>query len=225
MQITGKYTRNEKKKFVLLDGLMVCYECKHKMGIKKGRNDHMFMMCSYYRRFSKLKVCTAHGFNYDYFENAVLAYIKDLFVRVDSNKVELSMSKSNSIQDYAKMQDRIKKDIATIHEKMDKMYMDKLNNLINNEMYIRLSNKLQEDIETKEEKYNELENLKNNVSNDNVEDIKVMIKEFLKLEKPTPEFMKMIINKIEIHQNKQIDIVFNFKRMNEICANDSLIWT
>ena len=225
MQITGQYTRNEKKNFVLLDGLMVCYECKHKMGIKKGRNDHMFMMCSYYRRFSKLKVCTAHGFNYDYFENAVLAYIKDLFVRVDSNKVELSMSKSNSIQDYAKMQDRIKKDIATIHEKMDKMYMDKLNNLINNEMYIRLSNKLQEDIETKEEKYNELENLKNNVSNDNVEDIKVMIKEFLKLEKPTPEFMKMIINKIEIHQNKQIDIVFNFKRLNEICANDSLIWT
>ena len=28
--------------------------------------------------------------------------------------------------------------------------------------------------------------------------------------------MKVIINRIEIHQDRQVDIIFNFKRLNEI---------
>lgn len=225
MKITQQYARNEKKNFVLLDGLMICHECKHKIGVKKGRNDHIDMICSYYRRFSQLKVCTSHGFSYTNFENAVLDYIKKLFISIDSNKIQLNMSKTNSSQDYAKMQERIKKDISAINGNMDKMYMDKLNNLISNEMYIRLSQKLQEDIKAKEKTYYELEDLKNNISNDNIDDIKEIIKEFLQLDKPTPEFLKMIINRIEVHQDKQIDIIFNFKRLNDINAGDTLFWT
>ena len=36
---------------------------------------------------------------------------------------------------------------------------------------------------------------------------------FLELKEPTPEIMKVIINKIEIHQDKQVDIIFNFKKI------------
>lgn len=43
--------------------------------------------------------------------------------------------------------------------------------------------------------------------------IEKIVKEFLKLEKPTPEIMKVLIHKIEINQNKQVDIVFNFKKL------------
>ena len=45
-----------------------------------------------------------------------------------------------------------------------------------------------------------------------------MVNEFLNLEQPSPELMKVIINKIKIHQDKQIDIYFNFKRLNEITS-------
>ena len=48
---------------------------------------------------------------------------------------------------------------------------------------------------------------------DDSKEIENIVKEFLKLEKPTPEIMKVIINKIEIHQDKQVDILFNFKKM------------
>ena len=41
-----------------------------------------------------------------------------------------------------------------------------------------------------------------------------MVNEFLEFKKPTPEVMKVIINKIEIHQDKQVDIIFNFKKLN-----------
>lgn len=41
-----------------------------------------------------------------------------------------------------------------------------------------------------------------------------MLNDFLKLEEPTPEIMKILINRIEIHQDKQVDIIFNFKKLN-----------
>lgn len=55
--------------------------------------------------------------------------------------------------------------------------------------------------------------MKNDASQDDSEKIKRIVKEFLKLEKPTPEIMKVIINRIEIYQDKQVDIIFNFKNL------------
>ena len=56
---------------------------------------------------------------------------------------------------------------------------------------------------------------KNNIQDD-TENIKKVIKEFLKLEEPTPKFMKVIINRIELHQDKQVDIIFNCRKLNNI---------
>ena len=36
--------------------------------------------------------------------------------------------------------------------------------------------------------------------------------------------MKVLINRIEVHQNKEIDIYFNFKKLNDLKENYSLIW-
>ena len=94
------------------------------------------------------------------------------------------------------------------------MYVDKLNNKISEEMYDRLFKKLIDEIKQKEEEYNELKKIKQETLKDDSEEIKKIVKEFLKLENPTPEIMKVIINKIEIHQDKQVDIIFNFKQLN-----------
>ena len=48
---------------------------------------------------------------------------------------------------------------------------------------------------------------------DDSKEIEKIVKEFLKLEEPTPEIMKVLIHKIEVHQDKQVDIVFNFKKL------------
>ena len=213
MKITQQYARNEKKNFILLDNLMICYECKHKMGIKKGKNNCINMLCSYYRRFSRLKVCTAHGFNYNKFEITVLNYIRKLFLNINCDKVKLNILKMNNNQDYIKIQEKIKNEILLINENIDKMYIDKLNNLISSERYDRLLNKLKSDISKKERSYCEIEKLKNTFFDYNANNIKTIIENFLKLDEPKSEFMRMIINRIEIHQNKQIDIIFNFKKV------------
>ncbi len=216
MKIAQSYERIQKKNHFLLDGLMVCYECKHKIGVKKGKGNRWDMICNNYRKNSKLNICTAHGFNYKKLEMTVLKYIKELFWKVNQEKVELNIRNSTLKYDYQKMQEKVKNEIVTLNNNLDKMYLDQLNQKISSQMYERLSKKLQDEMKQKEQEYLELEELKNNSAEENEEEIKKVIDEFLKLEEPTGELMRILIHKIEVHQNKQIDITFNFRKLNHI---------
>ena len=177
------------------------------------------MVCNNYRRNSKLNICTSHGFSYDKLEDNILAYIRNLFLNIDNKKIELNIKNSQTKYDYEKMLRNIEAEINSINSNIDKMYIDKLNNEISEDMYKRLLKKLQADIEEKNEQYTEIEKLKNNSAENEVEDIKKVVKEFLNLEKPTTELMRALINRIELHQNKQVDIVFNFRRLNSLFEN------
>lgn len=216
MVIVQRYNRNEKKHKFLLDGLLVCYECKHKIGVRGKKNGYMFMICNNYRRNSKLGLCTSHGFSYDALEKNILQYIKNIFLAINSKKIELNIKNNRTKQDYGKMLKQKQTEINIIKDNIDKMYVDKLNNKISEEMYNRLFDKLINEVNQKEKEYNELKNKKEDAGQDNKEEIEKNVKEFLKLEKPTPEIMKVIINKIEIHQDKQVDIYFNFKKLNDL---------
>lgn len=71
----------------------------------------------------------------------------------------------------------------------------------------------------KEKEYIEIQEMQNSSKQDDSENIKKIIREFLELKEPTPEVMKVIINRIEIHQDKQVDLYFNFKQLNNIKQN------
>ena len=66
------------------------------------------------------------------------------------------------------------------------------------------------------EKQLEIKEKQDNCKQDDSEIIKKIVKQFLSLKEPTPEVMKVIINRIEIHQDKQVDLYFNFKQFNNV---------
>lgn len=216
MVIVQKYNRNEKKHKFLLDGLLFCYECKHKIGVRIRKNGKLDMVCNSYRRNSKLGICTSHGFSYDTLEKDILQYIRKLFLAIDSRKIKLNIKNNRTKQDYGKMLKQKQTEINLIKDNMDKMYVDKLNGKVSEEMYERLFNKLINEVNQKEKEYNELKNKKEHTRQDDSKEIEKLVKEFLKLEKQTPEMMKAIIHKIEIHQDKQVDIIFNFRKLNHL---------
>ena len=216
MVIAQNYNRNEKKNHFLLDGLIICYECKHKIGVRAKKNGKLDMVCNNYRRNSKLGLCTSHGFSYNSLEKSILQYIKNLFLTIDSKKIELNIKDSQIKYDYKKTLKRLEAEVEIINNNIDKMYIDKLNHKISEEMYYRLFNKLNDELKRKEKEYNDLKNKKENSGQDYSKEIEKVVKEFLELENPTPELMKVIINKIEIHQDKQVDIIFNFQKLNDM---------
>ena len=216
MMITQKYNRNKKTHHFLLDGLLVCYECKHKIGVRARKNGRLDMICNNYRRNSKLRICSSHGFNYEDLENKILKYIRSLFLNIDNKKVELNIKNSMTKYDYSKMLEKLEAEIKLINDHIDKIYIDKLDNKISEEMYNRLFDKLQNQIKQKEKEYNDIKDKKENRQEKDDERIKKIVKEFLELKEPTPEIMKVIINRIEIHQDKQVDLIFNFKKLNNL---------
>lgn len=216
LKISQQYLRTEKKHYFLLDGLLVCYECKHKIGIIKRKKGKSNMTCNYYRRNSKLKLCTSHGFNYEDLEDDVLNYIRNLFLKIDSNEIEENIKNGQKKCDYKKLLKKIELEINSLKNNIDNIYLDKLNGKISEEMYNRVFIKLKNDIQKKEKEYDELSNIKEDDKENNIDEIHKIVKEFLKLEKPTPEIMRVIINRIEVHQDKQIDIIFNFKELNDL---------
>ena len=54
---------------------------------------------------------------------------------------------------------------------------------------------------------------------DDNQKLKNLADEFLSMEKPTKEIIREFIEKIEIHSDKQVDIYFNFKPLQELNNN------
>lgn len=223
MVIVQTYNRNEKRNTFLLDGLLFCYECHHKIGVRGKKNGHYYMVCNNYRRNSKLNLCTSHGFSYENLEETVLSYMKNLFTKIDSDKIELSIRKNRTKYDYEKMLKKLETEAKLINDNIDQMYVDKLNGKITEVMYERLYKKLIDEAKQKEKEYIEIQEMQNSSKQDDTQNIKKIVHEFLELKEPTPEVMKVIINRIEIHQDKQVDLYFNFKQLNNIKQN-CLLW-
>ena len=172
------------------------------------------MICNNYRRNSKKGLCTSHGFSYNVLEKQILEKVKQELALIDIKKLEMEIEKNESKRDYEKILEKLDTEIKLINDNIDKMYVDKLNNKISEEMYERLFKKLKCDAKYKENEYMEIKEIQKNPKIDNGENVKKVIKKFLELKKLTPELMKALINKIEIHQNKQVDLYFNFKDFN-----------
>ena len=115
MVIVQNYNRNEKKNKFLLDGLLFCYECKHKIGVRGKKNGNYYMVCNNYRRNSKLKLCTSHGFSYSNLEETVINYIKNLFKKIDSEKIDLEVKKGMTKYDYGKILQKLENEIKLIN--------------------------------------------------------------------------------------------------------------
>ena len=176
----------------------------------------MVIVQNYNRRNSKLKLCTSHGFSYSNLEETIINCIKNLFQKIDSEKVELEVKNGMTKYDYGKILKKLRNEIKLINNNIDQMYVDKLNNKISEEMYERLLKKFKNEIGEKENKYLEIKQPKEESKQDNTEKIKSVVQEFLELKELTPEFMKVIINRIEIHQDKHVDLYFNFKQLNNL---------
>ena len=165
----------------LLDGLLYCFECKHKISICKPRGDKTYLVCNNYRMNSKNHVCTSHSFNYDNMELEIIKIIKK----------ELEKININYKNDNQKEIKKIEYEIIKKKNYLDKMYLDKLDNNIDTEMYDRINKSLNL----------EIKDLESNI---------LKLKNIDKDDLITRDLIIRLIDKIEIHQDKTIDIYFNF---------------
>lgn len=216
--------RKDKKDCFLLDGLLKCADCGHNIGIRARRsNGKSTTVCNFYRKYNvKYNLCTNHGFDYDTLEKGVINIIKNITSLLDFDKIEKTVQKEcKEIQNnnsYNNIINKLENDINSLETSLDKMYIDKLQNKVTEEIYDRVYLKLTKDIKLKKLK---LEKMKYNLKRieecekDN-EDLKSLIKRFMNIEFLSRNLVLKLINNISIHENGDINIYFNFKELNII---------
>ena len=99
---------------------------------------------------------------------------------------------------------------------MDTIYIDKLNKTITNEQFERVKSKLESTLVMKQKRYNELTCETIDQVNEQKRDILInkYIDEFLNMKNPTRELIVNLIDRIEIFDDKTINLKLCFSNEN-----------
>ena len=210
--------RNEKKEQNLLDGLLYCGDCGHRISVQARRkkdNKH-YTMCNYYRTYMKEHLCTPHSNNYDKLEKEILNNLKELCLQhIDKQKIKDSII--NTYKDLDKNDNKkeieiLEKEINQINDNLDNIYIDKLNKTINEDQFNRVKNKLKLELDKKITRLNELKNSSlNKVTEEKTnKKIEKFINKFLSMDKPSRELVSSLIDRIDIFEDKRVIVSVAF---------------
>ena len=214
--------RNEKKETHLLDGLLYCGDCGHRISVasRRKKDNRCYTICNYYRTYMKYHVCTTHSNNYDVLEKDILNTLKELCLNyIDKKKIKEETLK-NINEDGKK---NIKKEISfleteinNINNNLDNIYIDKLNKVITEEQFNRVKNKLENELKIKQNRHMELISDVNEKSNNETNHKKIdkFIDELLSMEKFNRELIVNLVDRIEIFEDKKINIKVSFDNSN-----------
>ena len=176
--------RNNNKNEVLLSGLLKCFECNKKIIVQRNKNN-MYIVCNSYKKYSKLNICSSHYNNYLRIESVVLNEVKKILSKVDINRIKKEII--NKVDLYDK-----NKSIKNLELKYQQLYLDKLNNVISEELFNKISRSIINNIELLKEK--------EEINIDEIVNMNI-----------NRDLLHQLINRIEIHSDKTIDLYFTFK--------------
>ena len=234
--IIEKRGTNTKLKYdYLLRGLLYCYHCKRKLQIvlkknsKRNAKSHPYITCS----DAKERGCYPLNMNYEKFEKHIIYIVKKICQIYADKEIFYSIyekyqNKTLDIREgYKKKIEQINKAISDINNNLDKMYMDKLRGVLQEEDYVRVSQKFNFEriklCEQKKELEEKLIGLDDKIESKNhtkeEKELDELIENFLKLEKIDKMYLYRLINKIEIDKDKNAYIFFNFSKLNSINEN------
>lgn len=214
------YTPDRRNVEYALANLVYCKDCGARMSISYDRKrDRTTMNCATYRKFSKHGFCFSHYISYTKLEKTVFSKIREISSLYLDNEAFEKMLRNNYIDPTKEIENRIsdtKFKIRKLEMKLDALYDDKFNGLINNDMYERLSKTSNDEITSLNRKIESYEKEKKDLlkSNSEVIDYKEIVATFLNMKDPTQEMMNKLIKKIYITKDSKIEIHYNIKDFN-----------
>ena len=212
--------RCEKKEHYLLDGLLYCGDCGNRISVgpRRKKDNNCYTMCNYYRTYIKRDVCTMHSNNYDKLEKSIINELKSICKNyINDQNIKNNVLKNIELSDKEiskKELNILNNEINTILENLDNLYIDKINKVIDNDQYLRVKLKLENSIKNKRIRYDEVYQCMNNlkVVEREKKQIDNYIKEFLSFNKINRELILNLIEKINICEDKTIDLVLSFNK-------------
>jgi len=176
--------------------------------------------------------CYVRNLNYPKFEKRILEIVKQV-CKIYANREMLEETykkvKDKSIDLVASVKNQIEIldiKISDINKNLDSLYNDKLNGILQDVDFVRISRKFVKEREKIESERKELtdrfQSLQGHQSIKSQNDEKIMnkaINEFLEMKEVDKSCLFRLIDKIEIDKDKNVFISFNFAPLNTINDN------
>lgn len=205
---------------LLLRGLVYCFECEHTIGFravegttkKYGKVTRIYGNCNYYLKHRYQHACTPHSIRYEELERIVFMYLRKIFATIDKKsllaKIKKHLFEKNIYLKKEKEIKKLKNSIIVANQKIDRLYYDKLGELISEDRYLRIYNQIIEEINTYEQKLKRLE--LDNFKKEEI-DYEGIIAYVLEGKFIDRLFLTNIIKRIRISEDKKIHIYFKIK--------------
>lgn len=202
-----------KKSNRLFSGFVYCGDCKAYMTYTKTRKE-LYLICSTYKRYTS-KYCTRHAIMEKDLKQLLLDDIRELAEYVNSNKLmkvanqeskyDLRKELNNEIQ---KLQNRIT-ELKTI---IKSLYTDKVKGLIDEKEFLEMKKDFSNEKEKLQNKYNNILNRLEEYekSKNEVERISSIVNKIMSIEELDRYGLEQLIRRIEIFEDKQLKIYYNF---------------
>ena len=217
----------------LLENLLVCKECGNSLSVlyRKNKNykdgKYWSVNCNKYARDPRRHLCYPHFFPYDKLEEKIMSVIKTTCQKyLDSlNIKELServlQDRAKEKNDRQKEKQQLLNEIDELKRKSDALYDDKFNGIISVDTYTRISTQTEKQISALNYRIYEIDNEENQIKEDTKEITKYeeQIKSLLNLDKPNRELIKTLVKKIYIDKDRNIEIQYRFKVLDDIKNN------
>lgn len=176
--------------------------------------------------------CYVRNLNYPKFEKRILEIVRQV-CRIYANRTMLE-------ETYKKVKDKsidiitaIKKQIETIdikiadiNKKLDSLYNDKLNGILLDTDFVRISGmfvkereKLESERKESTDRFQALQGQQHIKNKKDEEQMNKTINEFLEMKEVDKSYLFRLIDKIEIDKDKNVFISFNFAPLNTINEN------
>lgn len=225
---------NNKKKMRVTDhqldylfgGMLYCHECGHSLRISEDilkSGVRHYTQCNLYTRKGKFGLCSSHRINYDWLEEDILEYLKDIgksfckhynFKKIEDNSKDIIIK---NIKEINKKIERLNNVLNSYKTTIDNLYIDKVKGLVDEEMYKRIYEKTKLEISKINLELEELEKKKqiNEKNNTSFSKCKSLVIDYMSLKKPTKEQVKRLIDRIDIDKDKKIYVYLRFPELKE----------
>ena len=198
----------------LLNGLVFCKECGSKFTYRQAKGRKMAMNCQLYWKLGK-NFCKSHVMTEYRLDNYVLKNLKEISEKlIDDNFYEqfkgLQQKKeSSSNEDEIK---RIEYRFDEIKKIVKSVYEDKVRGIITDDTFIDMSKDYNTEKENLNVRYQILiKQIKEDKTKKNIRtDYLNLLKDIVLFDKADKSILCQLINKIEIDQDRNIYISYNF---------------
>lgn len=221
----------------LLKPFLYCAHCHNHLSIvhrkrhyKSGDKIDTYIICSTATSVKKNRICFRQYNTYHIVEEKVLdnirETIKQYFLTFDNGKAfETLIKNQKGRQELDNKMEKVNEELSTINEKIQMLYNDRLNKLIEESDFILFS----EGLKTQREKVFKIkQELEEELFAFNMQEVKTIIKDTMKETMKqlsqgaefTKEILTKLVKRIEIDKDKNINIQYNFLELN--CIGDNI---